>query len=882
MRQRTTVDELAAALSAARAKLDAFAERRRASKEAIKELEATVAAAKREVAAEAKSGTTARSRQGELRAELQQLGAALSSSKAELRESERTQRSQEALENLTRLFPGVHGRMLDVCKPAQRRYNTAVTIAMGKNMEAIVVEREATALECVKYLKEKKCAPETFIPLDTIRAKPVAERLRSLGGSKRPVVDVISASEKFEKAVAFAVGDALLCDSLDEARQLAYHSAGSERYKVVTLDGTLINKAGLMTGGSSSSDRARSSKWNHREYEQLKQRADVAARELAAIPSVHESEEAEALARQRLESAELKCKNAKADDQLTKSKEAAYKKELEAVATSHTAAEEKLRELEAGRTSLKQALAALTAERNAVEDEIFADFSSTLGVESVREYEEEVLVALKEVEARVLELQAHQAKLRSQLDFEKRKELPHALEKLRGVVAADLKALERKRAEHSKAEEATEEARKQCAEVEEELTSTRAEHEAKAAEVRALRRDLRLATEEEGKLRARVAQLEGNIVQQRSQRQHIFQRARLDEVPIPTLPAEAAGPQEEEQGGGGRGRKRGRGSSGGGATSGERTAAPGSSSSVLTSEIFSPSAPAGGAASSTDPPEVEASQSGSSTGGQSGALIEVEPPVRIDFSSVAAATDSDTEQRELADELERVGVELEGMAPNMKALEQFAAVQSRLQDIEGEFESSRSSARAVSQRFAAVQQQRYERFMAAFNHVANAIDKVYKDLTQVEGAPLGGSAYLTLEDPTEPYLHGIKYTAMPPAKRFRDMEQLSGGERTVAALALLFAIHEFRPSPFFVMDEIDAALDNVNVTRVAKYVRERADEGALQFVIISLKDNFYDKAHGLVGIYRDRRLSASRSVTLDLERLGGAPPLTQTATPIRA
>eukprot|EP00965_Chrysotila_dentata_P190001 6173640-Pleurochrysis_carterae.AAC.1 len=53
--------------------------------------------------------------------------------------------------------------------------------------------------------------------------------------------------------------------------------------------------------------------------------------------------------------------------------------------------------------------------------------------------------------------------------------------------------------------------------------------------------------------------------------------------------------------------------------------------------------------------------------------------------------------------------------------------------------------------------------------------------------------------------------------------QLSGGERTVAALALLFAIHDFHPSPFFVMDEVDAALDNVNVTRVAEYIRERSE-----------------------------------------------------------
>jgi hypothetical protein len=90
---------------------------------------------------------------------------------------------------------------------------------------------QATAIECINYLKAQKCAPETFVPLDTIRAKPAAERLRTLGGTKRPVIDVISVSEKFVRAVQYAVGDTVVCDTLTEARQLAYHS-GDERYKV--------------------------------------------------------------------------------------------------------------------------------------------------------------------------------------------------------------------------------------------------------------------------------------------------------------------------------------------------------------------------------------------------------------------------------------------------------------------------------------------------------------------------------------------------------------------------------------------------------------------------------------------------------------------------
>ena len=78
------------------------------------------------------------------------------------------------------------------------------------------------------------------------------------------------------------------------------------------------------------------------------------------------------------------------------------------------------------------------------------------------------------------------------------------------------------------------------------------------------------------------------------------------------------------------------------------------------------------------------------------------------------------------------------------------------------------------------------------------------------------------------------------------MEQLSGGEKTLAALALLFAIHSYQPSPFFVLDEIDDALDQDNVVTVANYIRQRRVD--LQSIVISLKETFYEKADALVGI----------------------------------
>lgn len=269
--------------------------------------------------------------------------------------------------------------------------------------------------------------------------------------------------------------------------------------------------------------------------------------------------------------------------------------------------------------------------------------------------------------------------------------------------------------------------------------------------------------------------------------------------------------------------------------------------------------------------------SGASSGGSGAAAAaaaqggEAEEQVRIDFASIDARSrePEGRGEQEAQEGIEEVDRALEGMAPNMKALQQYEEVQARLHSMEGVCDTSRAAAVSLRQQFEGVRSSREGLFLRAFNHISKGIDDIYKDLTQVEGVPLGGTAYLALEDPTDPFLHGVTYHAMPPSKRFRAMSDLSGGERTLAALALLFAIHEFRPSPFFVMDEIDAALDNVNVTRVADFIRERAEDGHNQFVVISLKDTFYEKAQALVGIYRDRQIECSRSVTLDLDKVAG-------------
>ncbi|NWI29102.1 SMC1A protein, partial [Sula dactylatra] len=201
-------------------------------------------------------------------------------------------------------------------------------------------------------------------------------------------------------------------------------------------------------------------------------------------------------------------------------------------------------------------------------------------------------------------------------------------------------------------------------------------------------------------------------------------------------------------------------------------------------------------------------------------------------------------------------------APNMKAMEKLESVRDKFQETSDEFEAARKRAKKAKQAFEQMKKERFDRFNACFESVATNIDEIYKALSRNSSA----QAFLGPENPEEPYLDGINYNCVAPGKRFRPMDNLSGGEKTVAALALLFAIHSYKPAPFFVLDEIDAALDNTNIGKVANYIKEQSAAN-FQAIVISLKEEFYTKAQSLIGVYPEQGdCVISKVLTFDLTK----------------
>lgn len=259
----------------------------------------------------------------------------------------------------------------------------------------------------------------------------------------------------------------------------------------------------------------------------------------------------------------------------------------------------------------------------------------------------------------------------------------------------------------------------------------------------------------------------------------------------------------------------------------------------------------------------------SSSGDNSSVNYEKEARIKIDYNSLL----DDLKELEERDEVKKMENKLmksiqsvqdtlsKIQAPNMKALQKLEQAQDKLASTNEEFNNLQKQNKRAKIAFERIRQERYERFSKCFDHVSNEIDAIYKQLAQNQSA----QAFLGAENPEEPYLDGINYNCVAPGKRFQPMSNLSGGEKTVAALALLFAIHSYQPAPFFVLDEVDAALDNTNIGKVAKYIREKTE--TLQTIVISLKEEFYSHADALIGICpQPADCLVSQVLTMDLTK----------------
>ena len=240
-----------------------------------------------------------------------------------------------------------------------------------------------------------------------------------------------------------------------------------------------------------------------------------------------------------------------------------------------------------------------------------------------------------------------------------------------------------------------------------------------------------------------------------------------------------------------------------------------------------------------------------------GPAEEVDGTLRAQVAGAVVALDrAPTDDGSLAARIQELRRKLRVVgSANPEAIEEYDQALSRHDFLTGQARDLEQAATSLRQAIAELQDTMRQRFLSTFAAVGEAFQRNFVRLFG------GGSASLTLTDPDNPEAAGVDITVQLPGRRARGLGQLSGGERALTAVALIFALLEVNPTPFCVFDEVDAALDEANIGRFCDLLRERS--ALTQFLVITHNRRTMEAAQALYGLSMEDR-SVSRVFSLRL------------------
>ena len=656
---------------------------------------------------------------------------------------------------------GIHGPVAGLIQVPDQ-YAVAIEIALGGAMQHIVVDNEENGKAAIQHLKRRDAGRATFLPLSTIRpsefrdGKVVDEKgIIGLGD------ELIQFDSKYEKIFSNLLGRVVIAQDLDVAVAIARKYG--HRFKLVTLDGQVINAGGSMTGGSTNRSAGILSRAN--ELQRLREQQEKLAESLKAADRVLEE------ARRELTAANYEMETAQA--QRREHEDAVLKLEERV-----TAAKEQYAELENRRQILgvEQEQLKLRAERNQADAE--------------------------QAKNRITELEGAAAALRAESEGKVRgqSELQDKLAAINGEIAqaaAQLAALE---GEKTASEVA-------LAELEELRRDIEGDREAREGVINRFHESNR-ALEEEVAQKQTVLQGLRDEIQKRNDAVRRLNEEKLN------LEAERVKADKDSR------------------EKNVELLNMQREISVLEGKKMSA--------------EMEEKQILEKLWDTYELSHEAARQQRVELESVAKA------QRRIG-ELKRARAALGHV--NLDAIEEYQRVNERYTYLIEQRDDVEKSKVELEGIIAKITEEMRVIFAEQFKAIQQAFSKTFLDLFG------GGKAALELEDPDDILNCGIEIKAQPPGKALKTISLLSGGERAFVAIALYFAILKVRPTPFVVMDEIEAALDDANVVRFANYMRSMADK--TQFIVITHRRGTMEEADVLYGVTMQEQ-GISRMLTINL------------------
>lgn len=197
---------------------------------------------------------------------------------------------------------------------------------------------------------------------------------------------------------------------------------------------------------------------------------------------------------------------------------------------------------------------------------------------------------------------------------------------------------------------------------------------------------------------------------------------------------------------------------------------------------------------------------------------------------------------------------------NMRALEEYEHQEERKKKLEEDIKKLREQKRNLNKVAKEIAKKKKDRFYEVFNEINQNFRDIYARLSE------GGEASLELENPEDPFAGGLNIKVRPRGKKTLNLSSLSGGEKSMASLALIFAIQRYDPSPFYVLDEVDMFLDNINAEAVSRMIKENSSYA--QFILISLRKVTLKEADHIYGVTLREDGISEIVGTVDLSSIG--------------
>ena len=627
------------------------------------------------------------------------------------------------------------------------KYSAAIETALGAAVQNIVVDNETDAKRAMGFLKERRAGRATFLPITAIKGRVLSEQgLNDQYGFVSIASDLVSYDNKYSEIIRWLLGRTAVAEDIDSA--IAIAKKYSYRFRIVTLDGQVINAGGSMTGGSRVQNAGILSRGN--EIERLKGSLASMQKELDGMLSDYKllSEDASA-AKAELEGAEGDLLRAKEENirregelKLASDKLSSVSSGVKELLEEKETLEKRIESVSSGAEAARSQIDELkeTLENKEKELESITGDSKTL-----QKNREEVATKAAEIRLRIVSLQkdveantdeitrlknrktGHLDRL-SELDGEIR-EIEEKNDELRALterLSADEKAL---KANHGDAQNQINE-----------LISQRDELEKQAND---LRLHERAKSEERERLSGDIARLEERKIAMRNEYDN------------------------------------------------------------LTSKLYD---------------EYQLTR-------REAAALEIE----IDDYSLAAKR-----LAELKSQIRALG------SVNVSAIEEYKEVSERYEFLSGQINDVETSRAELNKMIDDLTGKMAEQFREQFNRINSCFGQTFIELFG------GGKAELRLEDERDVLGSDIEIKVQPPGKNVQNINLLSGGEKGLSAIALLFAILKVTPAPFCIFDEVEAALDDVNVSRYAQYVRRMTKN--TQFILITHRRGTMEEADVLYGV----------------------------------